>query len=256
MHHGRVKPLIRVAAALLVVGCSVPADLSSSSAEPETETKTPSVFASPNAPSSAASLPTASAPSDPPLPALDSRRPIDAAARLLGLPGAQVRLLVERANGTDPAEILISGQGVVDPAGRRGQMTFDFSGFFAIPGASAASPNPENAVHLLWDVNHMYVQPYGSDFGSGWAKRTRAQGQESGGLIGRLPNEVLGLVGIIADSEPAAVAQLTDTPLEGVTAEHYFDPGSARRCGRQRRASGHAPRGRGPECVWHRRHSG
>jgi hypothetical protein len=163
-------------------------------------------------------------PSDSPSPVAPSTvtLPIEAAARLLEMDGARVDFVVERWKGAEPSEILITAHGVTDPAADRGDMTYDLSGMFAIPGAPIESPDSYEVVELRWDARDLYVSFPLDPGGNGWVRMLRTDTTVSGGIVGRLHQEVRGLVALVAGAAPASVEPLSDMALDGAAAKRFL----------------------------------
>jgi hypothetical protein len=146
---------------------------------------------------------------------LDEVGPIEAAKLLLGAERVSVRMTVVRAKGEQPAEVLLHGDGALDPAGGRGRMRYDLSGLLAVPGAS---PDPLDVVEVAWNDGRFWALSIDEDAG-GWQVMERQDATDNGGLIGRLPNEALGLVVLVADAERGSIEPLPPEPLgDGVAA--------------------------------------
>ncbi len=125
-----------------------------------------------------------------------------AVAALLELDGARVTMGVDRWKGEDGPEHLIVGDGGVEPAAARGRMRYDLSGLVAIPGGS---PSPLDRIDVAWDDETLWGRPADGD---AWEANERQAARETGGLIGRLPDEVVGLVEVVAASGAGSVTTL------------------------------------------------
>ena len=125
--------------------------------------------------------------------------------------------VVREKRATDPIETLITGAGRVEPAIGRGRVSYDLAGLFAPPGETPPPSSPD-VVDVIWTPNDMYVRLAQR---SAWESRTREHGRENGGLIGRLPDEVLGLVALVAESDPSRAVALEAADLDGATAERW-----------------------------------
>lgn len=179
----------------------------------------PGIASSSPTPSDAAS-PTASGPGAPSATSSTASAgpPQEAARQLLAAAAADVEYSVVREKGpTDPVETLIIGNGRVEPATGRGRVRYDLAGLFARPGPSA-SPSPLDVVDVIWTTADMYVR---TDVKEAWQSRTRARGRTTGGLLGRLPDEVLGLVTLVAQSDPDRTTALEPTSLGGEQADRW-----------------------------------
>jgi hypothetical protein len=107
---------------------------------------------------------------------------------LIRLDGARVTMAVDRWKGETGPERLISAEGELMPSDERGRVVYDLSALLAIPGSS---PSPLDRADLAWDGTTLWVRPFGET--ADWGEATRAHARENFGLIGRLPDEVLGL---------------------------------------------------------------
>ena len=179
--------------------------------------------------------------------------PAAAARRLLEDDAADVVLeVVREKRATDPVETLLGGTGRVEPLNGRGEVRYDLSALFAQPGGSplpsgsatprpsagsspvpgardsplpSSSPTPSprtpDLVDVIWTPTDIYVRIVGAEAGA-WESRTRDEGRLSGGLIGRLPDETLGLVSLIAASDPDRAVPLEPAEIDGVTAQRWM----------------------------------
>jgi hypothetical protein len=147
--------------------------------------------------------------------------PIDAAKRLLASHGASVRFEVERWKDTDASEILITAEGLIDPAEGRGDLTYDFTTLFSDPAVPVTSPNPESLYQVRWDTTDTYFYSL-STADEGWGHMSRADARERGGLLGRLYIEVIGVVALVAHSDPSTVTATTPADLGGESAERFI----------------------------------
>jgi hypothetical protein len=136
----------------------------------------------------------------------------------LAQPGAHLQFAVERARGEEPAEVLLTGEGIVEPATDRGRMVYDLTVLLGVPGAS---PGPLDRPELAWDAERFWVR--GSGEAAEWEARPRAEAREVGGLLGRLPDDPLGLLRAATEADPATVEQLPPDP-DHPTAERYLVP--------------------------------
>jgi hypothetical protein len=128
-------------------------------------------------------------------------------------------MAVERTKGDGQPETLISGDGIVDPRGDRARMAYDLTPLFASPGHS---PAPLERVALAWDADNLWGRPVGGD--AAWETASRAEAAETGGLMGRLPREVVGLLELVAASDPAGSQRLADAGVAGTPARHVLVP--------------------------------
>jgi hypothetical protein len=144
-----------------------------------------------------------------------------------------VSLVVERQKRpTDPAETLVTGTGRVEPSAGRGHWRYDVSALFAPPSETTSPgttssppatppPAPLDVVEVIWTPTDIYVRVADVKTGS-WESRSREDGRRSGGLIGRLPDEPLGLVTLVANSDPREATPLDSADLGGATAERWL----------------------------------
>lgn len=153
----------------------------------------------------------------------DTMTPSVAAQRLLAADAAQVELSVVREKRpADPIENLVTGSGRVEPSIGRGHVSYDLSGLSAPPGATAP-PAAAPSVEVIWTPDDLYVLiPGGQE--PEWQSRTRDEARRGGGLVGRLPDEVLGLVTLVAESDPGRVVALDDARIEGARATRWLVP--------------------------------
>ncbi len=147
--------------------------------------------------------------------------PTDAARRLLSTAAAAFDMTVVREKRPqDPIETLIAGSGRVEPPNGRGQARYDLTGLVAPPGTPAPSIAALVA-EVVWTPDELVVQ-LASEPG-GWQARPRDEARRSGGLVGRLPDEVIGLVRLVADASPGdAVVALDPVDLDGAPAERWL----------------------------------
>lgn len=206
---------LAVAAVLLTAGCVAdvrtsgspdPADTGASVAPPASAARSASPAASSAGPSG---IPSASEPT----PAGDEV--LAAVEALTRLQGARVTMAVDRWKGEVGPERLVSAQGDLMPLDERGRVVYDLSSLFAVPGASAS---PLDRIDLAWNRTTMWVWP--ADGMTDWEEATRAHARENGGIIGRLPDELLGLARAVAAADPADV---TGLPPDG-EATRYLVP--------------------------------
>jgi hypothetical protein len=154
------------------------------------------------------------------VPSPASNEAIEAARGLMLAEAAEITMDVRRQKReSDPIETLLMLDGRVEPALGRGHVRADFSGLFAIPGASP-SPGLESVIELVWTPDELFARsPAQPD--KGWTARSRADARTSSGLIGRLPDEVDGLVTVVAQGDPSAVVPADDATLDGNTARRW-----------------------------------
>ena len=167
---------------------------------------------SPQAPPSTTSVaPSAS-------PAADAR---GAARKLLETRAAAVVMDVRREKRPiDPVETLILLEGPIEPALGRGQARLDFSGLVAVPGASA-SPGADPIVELIWTPDDLYARSATRPT-EAWETRSRAEARTNSGYLGRIPDEVLGLIRLVAASQPDEITALENAPIDGEDAQRWL----------------------------------
>lgn len=145
---------------------------------------------------------------------------IEAARRLMHAEAAEITMDVRRQKReSDPIETLLTLDGRVEPALGRGHVQADFSGLFAIPGASSAS-GLDSVIELVWTPDELFARSP-AEPETGWTARSRTDARTDGGLIGRLPDEVDGLVKVVAEGDPSAVVPADDATLNGKTARRW-----------------------------------
>jgi len=146
---------------------------------------------------------------------------IEAARTLLESPAASVDLEVRREKRpADPVETLITFEGRIEPAIERGQVRLDFSGMVAIPGATA-SPGSDSIVDLVWTPDDLYARS-ATRPDEAWTSRTRADARTSSGYLGRIPDEVLGLVTLVATTQPDKITALDGAQIDGAEARRWL----------------------------------
>ena len=147
--------------------------------------------------------------------------PVGAARVLLETRAAAVVMDVRREKRPiDPVETLILLEGPIEPALGRGQARLDFSGLVAVPGASA-SPGADTIVELIWTPDDLYARSATRPT-EAWVTRSRAEARINSGYLGRMPDEVLGLVRLVAASQPDKVTALEDAPIDGEDAQRWL----------------------------------
>jgi hypothetical protein len=154
------------------------------------------------------------------VPSGGSNEAIEAARRLMLSDGAEIAMDVRRQKReSDPIETLITLDGRVEPALGRGQIRVDFSGLFALPGASP-SPTLDSVIELVWTPDELFARsPAQPD--TGWTARSRADARLNGGVIGRLPDEVDGLVKLVAQGDQGSVLPAADGSIDGQVARRW-----------------------------------
>jgi hypothetical protein len=144
--------------------------------------------------------------------------PATAAQRLLEAEAARVEMAVRREKRpTDPVETLLTGSGRIEPAAGHGQMRYDLTGLFTIPDASPPS-NP-TVFDLTWTPDDLWAR---ADEAGEWQRRTRDDARESGGLLGRLPDEMDGLLRLLATSGPDQAASTGTSRIDGRDADSWI----------------------------------
>ena len=188
----------------------------------------PSASAAPAPASSSAPAGSAGTPSASPGAALDT--PSVAARQLLATKAFDLQLKISREQRpTDPVETLVTGSGRMEPVTGRGHVRYDFTGLFAAsnaspaPSASAgasAPPSASRVVELVWTPDNEYLRVVG-DATAKYQAQTRERARQSGGVVGRLPDEVLGLATLVAKSDPSQAREMEPTDLAGFTADRW-----------------------------------
>jgi hypothetical protein len=136
---------------------------------------------------------------------------------LLEATSASVDLAVEREKRpTDPVETLLVGTGRLEPTQGRGEMRYDLTGLFATPDTSP--PTSPTIFDVTWTPDDLWAR---ADASAEWQKRTRDEARSNGGLLGRLPDEVDGLLRVIAESDAGAARQTGSEELDGQSAERW-----------------------------------
>jgi hypothetical protein len=223
----RLVPLLLAVG--LLNGCSqaaVPAspELSPSSAFESTPASAPSTTPGTTPTATPNPRPSSLAPSESVAPMLLSESeamvPVEAAARLLASAGATVRWESERWKDTEESEILMIAEGRVDPAGGRGDLMYDFTTFFNFTGVPVILPDPDHLYQVRWDASETYFFSL-STADEGWGHMSRADARERAGILGYLYTEVLGIVELVAHTEPASVTGTTAAAFEGANADRY-----------------------------------
>ena len=153
--------------------------------------------------------------------AVDAHAAIEAARELLEAPAAAVDMDVLREKRpADPVETLILLEGRVGPAIGRGHTRLDFSGMVTIPGTSA-SPGPDSIVDLIWTPDDLFARSAARPT-EAWVSRSRAEARTNSGYLGRVPDEVLGLLKLIAMSQPDRIAALENAQIAGEEAQRWL----------------------------------
>jgi hypothetical protein len=216
----RTLPLAVLVLGITMVGCATPAPTPRASPQPVASSSLP-VPSSP--PVGSAAPPNASANAN-----LDT--PKIAAQHLLATKAYDLQLKIVREQGpTDPVETLVTGAGRMEPPTGRGHVRYDFTGLFAgsgtspAPSASAgssAAPSLSRIVDLVWTPDNEYLRT-SSDANAKYQAQTRVRARQSGGVVGRLPDEVLGLATLIAGSDPSQARPLDPAELGGFVADRW-----------------------------------
>lgn len=130
----------------------------------------------------------------------------------------ELKILREKRS-TDPVETLVEGSGRMEPAIGRGHVRYDFTGLLTPPGTSP-SPSAPNVIELVWTPDDEYVR-LARDAAGKYETQTRARARETGGIVGRLPDEVLGLATLVAESQPSQAHPLEPTELAGFAVDRW-----------------------------------
>jgi hypothetical protein len=150
--------------------------------------------------------------------ALDT--PSIAAQHLLATKAFDLELKILRAQrSTDPVVTLVTGRGRMEPPAGRGHVQYDFTGLLAPPGSSA-KPTASDLVELVWTPENEYVRLVG-DATAKYQAKTRDVARQTGGVVGRLPDEVLGLATLVAQSQPSQAHALEPAQLAGFAADRW-----------------------------------
>ena len=192
-------------------------------------TRAPSASGNANPPSavapSAAASATIASPAGsevPPNPSASaaSGSPQLAAQHLLTTKSFDLKLKILREKrATDPVETLVEGNGRMEPATGRGHVQYDFTGLLT-PAGSSPSPSAPNVVELVWTPDDEFVR-LARDAAGKYETQTRAKARETGGLVGRLPDEVLGLATLVAESQPSQAHPLEAGEIAGFAADRW-----------------------------------
>ena len=143
-----------------------------------------------------------------------------AALQSLQTEAADIALTVIREKRAgDPIETLLTGSGRIEPAVGHGHVRYDLRGLLPSAAGSPA-PGALNEVELIWTETDLFVRPTGAP-ASEWERRTRDDGRSSGGLIGRLPDEVLGLMRLVSASGAGTTTRLGPAVLDAVAADRW-----------------------------------
>jgi hypothetical protein len=220
---------------IALIGCgsvATPSVATPSATEPAVVSPQPTP-ATVSSPDTSAAAPNASASA-----ALDM--PKIAAQHLLATKAFDLELKISREQrSTDPVVTLVTGSGRMEPVSGRGHVRYDFTGLFAGSGSSPApgapggssvaptasagsSPAPTAAkvVELVWTPSDEYLRIAGGSSAT-YEKSTRDQARQSGGLVGRLPDEVLGLARLVAESDPSQARPLDPAELAGFAVDRW-----------------------------------
>jgi hypothetical protein len=164
-------------------------------------------LSSPSASGSASTAPRASA---------HGERVLEAIEATLAEPGAHVALDVTRTRGDEAAEVLLTGDGIIEPAADRGRMVYDLTTLLEVPGAS---PGPLDRPGVAWDDERFWVR--GSSEAAEWETRDREEAREVGGLLGRLPDGPLGVLRAATHADAREIEALPPDP-DHPSAERYL----------------------------------
>lgn len=126
-----------------------------------------------------------------------------------------------RADKPDDPQRVFEGRGAVDLRAQSGRMELDLSHLFAgIPAGDDDNPLAR-PIQLRWDATTLYGE---SRAGKGSTTRVRAR--ESGGLLGRAPDEPEGLVILLEEGRGARRGDADDTVTFTVPIERAAAAGS------------------------------
>jgi hypothetical protein len=146
-----------------------------------------------------------------------------AALELFSASDSDVEMTVRREKGPDdPVETLLTGKGRVEPAMARGRVRFDFAGLFTNPDASEP-PSETSVVEVVWTPDQVFARS-ATKPNEAWTPLSRADARASGGYIGRLPDEVVGLVTLVASSRSETFVALEDGSIDGKAAQRWRVP--------------------------------
>ena len=200
---------------LLLAGCTMAATIPPPSAQP------------PSSESSIPAAPSRSPSSDPSPPgsAPGTSSPVAAAATLAGEPLVRVEARVERNREGEPEELLITADALVDPASDRGHAAVDFAGMLA--GPSGSPMTTETRFEIAWDPDWTWTLVESDTGEPVWARIPRAEAADRGGLLGRMPDELLGLLRLAASATDGGVGPLPPAELDGQPAARFTVPVSA-----------------------------
>jgi hypothetical protein len=155
--------------------------------------------------------------------ALDLHDASRAARELLDASASDVAVSVRRETGTDdPVRTLMTGRGRIEPAAGRGGVRFDFSPLIENPDPSQ-SPSPALIVEVTWTPDEVFARSPTSP-NRAWTTMSRDDARTSGGYAGRLPDEFLGLVTLVASSPPERFTTLENDSIDGMEAERWLLP--------------------------------
>jgi len=152
--------------------------------------------------------------------AADAHDAIEAARELLETRAADVDMDVRREKrAADPVETLILFEGRVEPALGRGHMRLDFGGLLAVPSATAP-PQPDS-IEVVWTPDELHarspIRPT-----EAWVTRSRTEARVGSPYVVRVLDEVLGLVTLVATSEPDKITALEDAQIDGEEAQRWL----------------------------------
>ena len=218
----RLTILAGVSAWLLAVvgGCLAPGASSSDAASSSGLASSSAVASLSSAsggarPSTVVSLPSGS-PSPP-----DPVRAIAAADWLLAQSSARFSVRVDRSRPGKPDQALMSGSGVVDPAGDRGRMRYD--PWVHNPGEPDFGPD---IVDIVWGPLDYWIAPPKDGADQEWLHWTRDFARTEA-LIGRANEEPLALVRFLARADSGDLEALAPAEHEGVPVERWLVPVAA-----------------------------
>ena len=203
-----------VAVGLIVAGCSTPATSGSSGPSPSAGSSSvePS---SPSSPSPASPSAGASATPDP-ADVGSAEAAIAAARAFMTASSARFHVQTDRFRPNLPDQVLTRGDGVLDPAGDRGAMRYDF--WVVNPGEPDLG---DLAFDIVWDADDWWSALPGDGADREWTHATRVWARESG-WVGRAQEEPLALLRFLAAAEPADLAPLEPAEIDGLLAERWL----------------------------------
>jgi hypothetical protein len=137
----------------------------------------------------------------------------------------RVQARVERNREGEPEELLITADALVDPASDRGRGAVDFSGILASPSGSPITT--QTRYEIAWDPDWTWTMVESDTGEPVWGRIPRAEAAVRGGLLGRMPDELLGPLRLAAGADAGGVAPLAPADLDGLPAVRFAVPVSA-----------------------------